>query len=596
MKKVSKLFRDLCRFEIIGDETDPNAATLIRKKSGDYIKFHLEKMGDHVFHVKAFFPKKNAMGEEIPQNVLKFIFSNKKLKDSEDFYIEEFPVYQLRKDFIKGFISRYAVQNIQKMQKEREEKVKGGKKEYTEISIQNQNNEYVLKDIGNYINGPERWRTISEKTNSEIREKTWKKFKPSFKHNGYLNNLSYHLLDELKKVSPEWAEAFTPFNVFLQNYFRRSGIDSQYMEEVDKINKIIKDNFLERDYNNIRPFRYFFEGIESRNAHNHLNRGGFENFSWETVLNATTKSKKKLISNWPQLRKGIKNLPNYDFRSYTTDTTVLRARLAFIHVIGDHGNSLPIKNILERVKREDINKASCYYQKNVEDRLKANPVSYDMLCNMILYVKDTSIWFIRNSRNPNIDGIDITPIRETFENLRSFKKLMALSLAVHRRFMDRGLGAGTLDRDYKKKLPIDWKEYKIPYPVICPNLERKDGLKITFIDSLAGISKEGEDMHHCVGGLGYIRKAYEAQSYFFHVDYKGEKATAEVNILQGEVIQIHGDHNHHNLAIEEGKEALNKWARRYRKRLNDILKAKSKESLKKVSVKKEVEKILECVA
>jgi len=54
MNKVSKLFRDLCRFDIISDDGDPRDAILIRKKTGDYIRLHLEKKESMFFMLNLF--------------------------------------------------------------------------------------------------------------------------------------------------------------------------------------------------------------------------------------------------------------------------------------------------------------------------------------------------------------------------------------------------------------------------------------------------------------------------------------------------------------------------------------------------------------
>lgn len=80
---------------------------------------------------------------------------------------------------------------------------------------------------------------------------------------------------------------------------------------------------------------------------------------------------------------------------------------------------------------------------------------------------------------------------------------------------------------------------------------------IKFLSSVREILEEGQLMNHCVAT--YINQALSGQSYLFHIDYKGEKATAEVNRF-GNIRQIKGVENKHNNACDYGMIALKEWS------------------------------------
>jgi hypothetical protein len=91
-----------------------------------------------------------------------------------------------------------------------------------------------------------------------------------------------------------------------------------------------------------------------------------------------------------------------------------------------------------------------------------------------------------------------------------------------------------------------------------PRLKLPDDEHIKFLDSFKEVVKEGELMHHCIGS--YAEKAVRGDSYLFHVDYDGDKASVEVS-PKGYVQQAYGPHNIKNKATDYGFRELNKWAK-----------------------------------
>ncbi len=67
-------------------------------------------------------------------------------------------------------------------------------------------------------------------------------------------------------------------------------------------------------------------------------------------------------------------------------------------------------------------------------------------------------------------------------------------------------------------------------------------------------------MGHCVGN--YSCQAQQGQCYLFHVEWKGESATAEVD-KNGRLVQVKGPHNKENLATKYGKTILTKWGKKF---------------------------------
>lgn len=88
-------------------------------------------------------------------------------------------------------------------------------------------------------------------------------------------------------------------------------------------------------------------------------------------------------------------------------------------------------------------------------------------------------------------------------------------------------------------------------PIPLPEI---DGVR--FLASVADILDEGERMRHCIGY--YAERAVAGECYLFHVDYRGESASVEVNKF-GKVRQAHGPDNQPNRASRYGDLVLSRW-------------------------------------
>ena len=97
---------------------------------------------------------------------------------------------------------------------------------------------------------------------------------------------------------------------------------------------------------------------------------------------------------------------------------------------------------------------------------------------------------------------------------------------------------------------------KDEYEVKKPNIDLPNNKAIEFMDTVGRIRQEGKDMYNCVAS--YANSAYKGNCYLFHVEYKGEKATAEIS-PNGTLMQIYGPRNTKNKACEYGSRELKKW-------------------------------------
>jgi len=132
-----------------------------------------------------------------------------------------------------------------------------------------------------------------------------------------------------------------------------------------------------------------------------------------------------------------------------------------------------------------------------------------------------------------------------------------------------GLAAGFLELMGDRLLPlmrrvcqkdvllsgVDLSEFDTT-PTALPDKPLPEIEGITFLDTVYSVKREGKDMHHCVGT--YSNKAVKGESYLFHVEHKGDKATIELNSMLG-YNRGHGPNNSKNRAIEWGKERLAEW-------------------------------------
>ncbi|MBN1889457.1 MAG: PcfJ domain-containing protein [Thermoflexales bacterium] len=92
--------------------------------------------------------------------------------------------------------------------------------------------------------------------------------------------------------------------------------------------------------------------------------------------------------------------------------------------------------------------------------------------------------------------------------------------------------------------------------VMAPPVPLPQTDNISFLATVGDVCWEGIDMQHCVAS--YAKEAAEGRCYLFHIDYKGEKATVQVDRF-GKVVQAHGPSNQRNKAAGWGKRMLSRW-------------------------------------
>ena len=76
---------------------------------------------------------------------------------------------------------------------------------------------------------------------------------------------------------------------------------------------------------------------------------------------------------------------------------------------------------------------------------------------------------------------------------------------------------------------------------------QKGNYMIIIAKSPAELKREGEYLHHCVGGMGYDQKFIKEQSLIFFVRDKYNPdtplVTVEYSLLTKKILQSHGEHN-----------------------------------------------------
>jgi hypothetical protein len=91
-----------------------------------------------------------------------------------------------------------------------------------------------------------------------------------------------------------------------------------------------------------------------------------------------------------------------------------------------------------------------------------------------------------------------------------------------------------------------------------PPIELPSNKNIRFLATVQDVVDEGKEMGHCVGG--YWDRAVKGKEYLFHIEYKGEQATASVSSASG-YVQCLGPNNYVNSASIYGEKLLKSWAR-----------------------------------
>jgi hypothetical protein len=118
-----------------------------------------------------------------------------------------------------------------------------------------------------------------------------------------------------------------------------------------------------------------------------------------------------------------------------------------------------------------------------------------------------------------------------------------------------------------------------------PPWKLPDDKKIRFLGNAKDIIIESETMRHCVAN--YVDDAIKGISYFFHVEYNGLHATAQITKNRG-FVEARGFRNQMNAACLYAREKLSGWfMNNYQKALEYQKKEENKkiENLQKESRK-----------
>jgi hypothetical protein len=92
--------------------------------------------------------------------------------------------------------------------------------------------------------------------------------------------------------------------------------------------------------------------------------------------------------------------------------------------------------------------------------------------------------------------------------------------------------------------------YKDSYALPDPPWGELDISGLTLLKTVGEVRGEGKKMSHCVGSYAY--KAAQGQSFIYHYEKSGNKATIEMN-NKGVIIQVHGPQNQQNGACRTAK-------------------------------------------
>ncbi len=229
---------------------------------------------------------------------------------------------------------------------------------------------------------------------------------------------------------------------------------------------------------------------------------------------------KTLMNLPPQISEDIVcQLPKYHLHKPLTE------RLEFlVYFLSDEPYH---QRIYRNSSSEQIKKAFKLYCEHFNQKITyATTKIYDFL----LFLDD-----YRSEYNGNIVDLTKRAIKWHNENLRDFDNFTDFSYT------------GNLDE--KTAQP----------PIALPVNDN-----IRFLSTAKDIIDEGRLMRHCVAT--YIDQAITGQSFLFHIDFNGEKATAEID-RNGVIRQIKGVENKHNIACDYGMLVFNEWCKKFRDKI-----------------------------
>jgi hypothetical protein len=100
---------------------------------------------------------------------------------------------------------------------------------------------------------------------------------------------------------------------------------------------------------------------------------------------------------------------------------------------------------------------------------------------------------------------------------------------------------------------------RIDAETIAPPIPPPSSPGIRFLDNVGAILREGVAMQHCVATRA--PRALAGESYLFHIDHGGARATAEVSHA-GVVLEVRGPENTTNVAVRYAQNELRSWGAR----------------------------------
>lgn len=144
---------------------------------------------------------------------------------------------------------------------------------------------------------------------------------------------------------------------------------------------------------------------------------------------------------------------------------------------------------------------------------------------------------------------------DPFIRYSSLYSMFRASHTAHLEQQRRDDAQRAAQRQQKLMSQKEWmsKETAKP-PAELPEFEEGE---IRFLSVVIEIEDESDIMNHCVNT--YAGSAVSGNCYLFHIDYKGQMATAELR-PNGQLQQIKGPKNVQNAACEWGAKRLMEWA------------------------------------
>lgn len=101
-----------------------------------------------------------------------------------------------------------------------------------------------------------------------------------------------------------------------------------------------------------------------------------------------------------------------------------------------------------------------------------------------------------------------------------------------------------------------------------PPIELPKNENIKFLATIKDIFDEGISMGHCIAS--YAERAVKGSCYLFHIEYKGERASAEIR-KEGYIAQIQGPNNRKNKACVYGEKVFREWVQGFNKQGSNIV-------------------------